>query len=278
MALAHLSYSFQLPSLQPSGIISVLFEPWFLCARDSHTNILSVWNTHHPQPFSPPNCQFTLQISAYTPVSTKVLPSPWLLPGPPWPVSYTSELPHITCCYSPCWSFPVTVRRVTIWSISLSPAPNSSGGLVAKPCPTLAAPGTVACQGPLSMGFSRPEYWSELPFPSPGDLPDPEIEPGSPALPADFLPTELQGKARTQLKFLEQMNGYHWLVNLVWVGRSPFPPSSVLMQQGGLSGPEKDLVFFFFFFPVHQDASLSSSLLASWISWPKLFTITTEGE
>ena len=49
-------------------------------------------------------------------------------------------------------------------------------------------------QAPLSMGFFRQEYWSGLPFPSPGDLPDPGIKPGSPALQADFLPTELQGK------------------------------------------------------------------------------------
>ena len=43
-------------------------------------------------------------------------------------------------------------------------------------------------------GFSRQEYWSGLPFPSPGDLPNPEIEPGSPALQADILPSEAQGK------------------------------------------------------------------------------------
>ena len=61
-------------------------------------------------------------------------------------------------------------------------------------CPTLATPWTVACQAPLSMGFSRQEYWSGLPFPFPGDLPDPRIERGSPALQADTLPTELQGK------------------------------------------------------------------------------------
>ena len=54
------------------------------------------------------------------------------------------------------------------------------GGLVTKSCPTLAIPWTVACQAPLSMGFSRQEYWSGLPFPSPGDLPNPEIEPRSP--------------------------------------------------------------------------------------------------
>ena len=48
-----------------------------------------------------------------------------------------------------------------------------------------ATPWTVAYQASLSMGFSRQEYWSGLPFPSPGDLPNPEIEPRSPALEAD---------------------------------------------------------------------------------------------
>ena len=46
---------------------------------------------------------------------------------------------------------------------------------VAQSCPTLCGPWTVAHQAPLSMGFSRQEYWSGLPFPSPGDLPDPGI-------------------------------------------------------------------------------------------------------
>ena len=53
-----------------------------------------------------------------------------------------------------------------------------------------ATPWTVAYQAPPSMGFSRQEYWSGLPFPSPGDLPDPGIEPRSPALPAGALPSE----------------------------------------------------------------------------------------
>ena len=52
-------------------------------------------------------------------------------------------------------------------------------------------PQTAACQTPLSMGFSRQEYWSGLPFPSPKDLPNPGIEPRSPALQADSLPFEL---------------------------------------------------------------------------------------
>ena len=57
-----------------------------------------------------------------------------------------------------------------------------------------ATPWTVAHQAPLSMGFSRQEYWSGLPFPSPGDLPNPGIETRAPALQVDSLPTELQGK------------------------------------------------------------------------------------
>ena len=63
--------------------------------------------------------------------------------------------------------------------------------LVTKSCPTLAIPWTVACQAPLSTGFSRREYQSGLPFSSPEDLPNPGIEPGSPALQADSLLTEL---------------------------------------------------------------------------------------
>ena len=55
-------------------------------------------------------------------------------------------------------------------------------------------PLTAASQAPPSMGFSRQEYWSELPFPSPGDLPDPGIEPRSPALQADTLTSEPPGK------------------------------------------------------------------------------------
>ena len=54
--------------------------------------------------------------------------------------------------------------------------------------PTLCDPRTVACQVPLSMEFSRQEYWSGLPFSSPRDLLDPGIKPGSPELQADFLP------------------------------------------------------------------------------------------
>ena len=56
-------------------------------------------------------------------------------------------------------------------------------------------PWTVAYQDPPSMGFFRQEYWSGLPFPSPGDIPDPRIKPRSPALEADALPSEPPGQS-----------------------------------------------------------------------------------
>ena len=57
-----------------------------------------------------------------------------------------------------------------------------------------AIPWTVAYQAPPSMEFSRQEYWSGLPFPSPGDLPNPGTEPRSPTFQADALPSEPPGK------------------------------------------------------------------------------------
>ena len=64
-------------------------------------------------------------------------------------------------------------------------------------------PWTIALQAPLSMGFPRQEYWSSLPFPSPGDLPDPGIEPRSPALQADSLLTEPPGKPNIYNKAMQ---------------------------------------------------------------------------
>ena len=88
---------------------------------------------------------------------------------------------------------PVAVGGVGLWTDVRHPLPQVAGGdyLVAKSCPTLVTPWTVACQAPLSMGLARQEYWSGLPFLSPGDLPNPRIELGSPALQADSLLTEL---------------------------------------------------------------------------------------
>ena len=76
---------------------------------------------------------------------------------------------------------------------------------------SLISPWTVAHQAPLSMGFSRPEYWSGLPFPSPGHLPNSGIEPGSPELQADSLLSEPPGKS---LKYLMLCKCY---VNSCWL-------------------------------------------------------------
>ena len=68
---------------------------------------------------------------------------------------------------------------------------HGGGGLVAKLCPTLVIPWTVACQSLLSVGFSRQEYWSGWPFPPPGDLPHPGIVS---CTAGRFLTTEPLGK------------------------------------------------------------------------------------
>ena len=96
-----------------------------------------------------------------------------------------------------CLFFSLTSFRIFCLNVSVRPSQTSllslyfGGGLVAKLHLTLATSWTVACQAPLSMGFSRQEHWSGLRFPSPRDLTDSGIEPGSPALQADSLPTEL---------------------------------------------------------------------------------------
>ena len=68
-----------------------------------------------------------------------------------------------------------------------------------------AASGIIVSQAPLSMGFSRQEYWDGLPFPSPGDLPDPGIKLGSPAFHMDCLPSEPSRKCYLWLV----VNGKH---------------------------------------------------------------------
>ena len=60
---------------------------------------------------------------------------------------------------------------------------------------SIATPWIVTQQAPLSMGFSRPEYWSGSPFPPPGDLPDPGMEPMSPSLAGGLFTTEPPGTA-----------------------------------------------------------------------------------
>ena len=73
-------------------------------------------------------------------------------------------------------------------------------------CPTLTTSWTAAHQAPLSMGFSRQQYWSELPFPPPGDLPNSGIKPVSPALAGRFFPPEPPGKPYATAKLTQHMH------------------------------------------------------------------------
>ena len=72
--------------------------------------------------------------------------------------------------------------------------------LVTQSCPLFATPWTVTHPSVHGIKSSRQEYWSGLPFPSPGDLPDSEIEPESPTLQADSLPSELPGKPDSSIQ------------------------------------------------------------------------------
>ena len=89
----------------------------------------------------------------------------FLTPTPDFSLSREGRLSSITNV----WRFNQCCLNYEIYMVV--------AGLVAKSCLTLVTPWTVAQQVLLSMGFPRQEYWSELPFPSPGDLPNPGIEP-----------------------------------------------------------------------------------------------------
>ena len=96
-----------------------------------------------------------------------------------------------------------------------------------------ATPWTVARQAPLSMGFSRQEYWSGLAFPSPGDLPNPGIEPGSPALQADALSSEPPGKFSSLEKCKSKLQ---WAITSHW---SEWPSTKSVQTKNAGEGVEK---------------------------------------
>ena len=84
-----------------------------------------------------------------------------------------------------------------------------------------ATPWTVAYQAPLSLGFSRQQYWSGLPFPSPGDLPNPGIKPRSPALQTDGLLSEPPGKSQISVRIDMKLI----IVSISWNGQNYGKPS-----------------------------------------------------
>ena len=96
------------------------------------------------------------------------------------PYGGTSHISHLTSKVT----LGVETSDVTCYSVVL----------VAKSCPALLDPMDCSRQAPLSMGFPRQEYWSGLPFPSPGDLPNPGIKPMTLALAGGFFTTGPSGK------------------------------------------------------------------------------------
>ena len=90
---------------------------------------------------------------------------------------------------------------------------------------------TIACLAPLSMGFSRREYWSGMPCLSPGDCPNPGIEPRSPALQADSLPSEPVGKARICLQSRRHRKHQFnpWVRTIPW--RRAWQPTLVFLPR-----------------------------------------------
>ena len=88
-------------------------------------------------------------------------------------------LPNVQFSYFSKWLEKEQKNRATAQGRESHSCTKCGGGVVTESCPTLATPWTVAHQAPLSMEFFRQEYWSGLPFPSPGDLPNPGIEPRS---------------------------------------------------------------------------------------------------
>ena len=85
-------------------------------------------------------------------------------------------------------------RRQSLCSPRPSPGSTPAHAQLLSRVPLCVIPWTVARLAPLSIGFLRQEYWSGLPFPSPGSVPDPRIEPASPAVVGRFFTTETPGK------------------------------------------------------------------------------------
>ena len=118
----------------------------------------------------------------------------------PWGKESGSLYPHVFMCVCVCArtrALSGSIMSDSLWPHILILL--FSGWIMSNSSET---PWTIACQAPLSMGFSSQEYWSGLPFPSSGDLPDPWIKPTSPALAGRFLPLSHQGSPDNSLYLL----------------------------------------------------------------------------
>ena len=132
----------------------------------------------------------------------------------------------------------------------------------------LATPWTAGYQAPLSMGFSRQEYWSGLPYPSPGDLPDPGIKPRSPALEADALTSEPPGKPDRNIPdqiFQNSNESFPWEVRIcmgevVLVVKNPHANAGDIKETGVIRGWVGKI-------PLEESMAAHSSVLAWRIPW-----------
>ena len=115
----------------------------------------------------------------------------------------TSET-HTKLCAQPTWHRARANSRNP-----LSPSESHYENVLVSELCLFVTPQSIAHQASLSMEFSRQEYWSGLPFPSPGDLPDPGMEPRSPAFQEDSLPSEPPRKA-TCLKINTDLKIKQW--------------------------------------------------------------------
>ena len=141
-------------------------------------------------------------------------------------VLFPTSLPQSLCCLIPPalhlnqgrqFALLGGVCDRSLWMLWDAPwqCSNNMVGLVAQSCLTLVTPWTISYQAPLSMGFSRQEYWSGLPFPSPGDLLYPGIKPRSPALQQIHCRLSYKGLLLQLLLLLQSSNKYEsikWLL------------------------------------------------------------------
>ena len=141
------------------------------------------------------------QTSTYVKVCQNYLQVTLMRPLSKW--NKFSKLLYFSLSFHPACTILTTVDGENLWppkQMSYSQI-QVNGNCCCFPLSCIllfVTPCTLAHQAPLSMDFPRQEYWSGLPFPSPGDLPNPEIEPGSPTLQPNSLPSEPSGKFMTE--------------------------------------------------------------------------------
>ena len=118
---------------------------------------------------------------------------------PTWPLGtgIVPYLPHVSCWIGTDWTFDYLLSNYSSFCLLGTKGLKVLKVLVTQLCPTLLWPhGLQPAKAHLCIEFTRQEYWSGLPFPSAGNLPDPGIEPESPALQADSSLSEPPGKPK----------------------------------------------------------------------------------